>query len=360
MSLTGKLLSGLAKTSRASVLTQSKFFDKQALTKLSVAIMAAMCSGHLDGGPTAGSTMLVGDSRTFKTNICLYIISEYLRAFPDAVMIFVDAEFGAAARYFATFGIDTNRVIHIPVEDVEQMTFETVQILDKVEKGDRVIILIDSVSQVASKKEATDALEGNGTQDMTRARSLNSFWRVVNPKLNLKGIPLYAINSYYDDIGNKYAEKKIKGGKQGFLSADAVWFVTREQEKDKDKDLIGYTFNYRAMKSRFVKEGSKFPVTVTFDGGIDRYSGIWDLCKEFGLITMVSNGWYVADPRLGLNLTVKTQRVDLETDEHMKKIVESEVFREAVKNHYILSDSNMFASDDEKIDEETGEIIPNA
>lgn len=338
-------------------------------------LVNAMMSGHIMGGLTPGVTMVVGDSRTFKTNMCLYIISEFLNTFPDAVLVFVDSEFGAAKAYFDTFGIDTDRVIHIPVEDIEQMTFEVVQILDGVEKGDRVVFFIDSISQVSSKKEAADALEGKGTTDMTRARTLNSFWRIVTPKLNLKELPMLAINSFYDDMTNKYAERHIKGGKQGFLSSDAIWFVTRGKEKegakkgaektgddsDKGGALIGFTFTYSIMKSRFVKEGSKFPITVTFEGGIDKFSGIWDLARESGLLEMPSNAWYTINPALGLPYppTDKFRRADLDTPDFLQQVVDSKAFQQYVERKYRLSDEDgkMNMALTELVDPESGEII---
>lgn len=358
-SLAARLIKATGKNSRASILTQSKFFDKVALCSTSVPLVNALFSGHTGGGLTPGSTMIVGDSRTFKTNMCLFAIAEFMRTFPDAVMIFVDSEFGAAAAYFRTFGIDTDRVVHIPVEDIEQMTFEVVQILEGIEKGEHVAILIDSVSQVSSKKEAADALEGKGTTDMTRARTLNSFWRIVTPKLNLKSIPLLAINSYYDDMTNKYAERHIKGGKQGFLSADAVWYVSRSKEKDDENQLEGFTFTYNIMKSRFVKEGSKFPIRVTFEGGIDKYSGVWDLARESGLIDMPSNAWYTVQPALGLPYpaTDKFRRADLDNPEFLDQVVASKAFKDYVEKKYRLSDDNgQVNMQVEKVDGETGEI----
>lgn len=358
-SLASKLIKTTGKNSRASILTQSKFFDKKALCSTSVPLVNALFSGNFEGGLTPGSTMIVGDSRTFKTNMCLFAISEFMHTFPDSVMIFVDSEFGAAAAYFQTFGIDTDRVVHIPVEDIEQMTFEVVQILEGIEKGDKVAIMIDSVSQVSSKKEAADALEGKGTTDMTRARTLNSFWRIVTPKLNLKSIPLLAINSYYDDMTNKYAERHIKGGKQGFLSSDAVWYVSRSKEKDDDNKLAGFTFNYNIMKSRFVKEGSKFPIRVTFEGGIDKYSGIWDLARESGMIDMPSNAWYTVQPILGLPYppTDKFRRADLDTPEFLDQVIAAKPFRDYIEKKYRLSDENgMVNIAIESVDSETGEI----
>jgi len=342
-SLAKRLIQATGKESRASILTDSKFFDKEVVCTTSIPMANLLMSGFVKGGITPGITMVVGDSRTFKTNMCLFLAGQYMRKYPEAVMVFVDSEFGAASSYFKTFGIDTDRVVHIPVENIEQMTFEIVQILEAVTKGENVFFFIDSISQVSSKKEAQDALDGKGTTDMTRARTLNSFWRIVTPKLNLRGIPMFAINSFYDDMTNKYAERHIKGGKQGFLSSDAVWFVTRSKEKDED-GLNGFTFNYTPMKSRFVKEGTKFPIKVTFEGGIDQYSGIWDLAREFELVRMPSNAWYTVSETLGftdINPNEKFRKADLETPEFLSRIVLSKPFQELAEKKYRLGEGEM-------------------
>ncbi len=364
-SLAKKLIAATGKTSRADILSQSKFFDKQPLVVISTPIVAGLLSGNLDGGLTAGSTMLVGDSRTFKSNMCLYLVSEFMEKYKDAVCVFVDSEFGAAKAYFQTFNMDLNRIVHIPVEDIEQMTFEVVQVLDAIEKGEKVVFFIDSISQVSSKKEAADALEGKGTTDMTRARTLNSFWRIVTPKLNLKDIPLLAINSFYDDMTNKYAERHIKGGKQGFLSADAVWFVSRSKEKDEENALAGFTFNYSIMKSRFVIEGSKFPVRVTFEGGIDKYSGIWDLAREFDLVQMPSNAWYKVNPAVGetmaqwVNSASNFRKGDIENPVFFDALLKTPAFRKAFEDKYKLSGEGKMVqtAPSEYVVPDTGEVI---
>ena len=53
-----------------------------------------------------------------------------------------------------------------------------------------------------------------------------------------------------------------------YYSADNIWIIGRRQTKEGD-DVIGYEFIINIEKSRFVKEKSQFPLTVTFEGGID-------------------------------------------------------------------------------------------
>ncbi|AVO22884.1 DNA repair protein [Erwinia phage vB_EamM-Bue1] len=275
----------------AEELGLTKILDKEVITSTGIPLLNIANSGRVDGGIIPGAKQLVGDSRTFKTMFGLVDVKAYLDKFPDAICIFLDSEFGANQKYWVAMGIDMSRVVHVPLTSVENMQIVVMQQLNELERGDHVIFFIDSISQLPSSKEVNDAIKGEDKQDMTRARALNSFWRTVTIQLNLKNLPMVWINSYYDEIGNQYAEPNLKGGKQGFLSADNIWFITRSQVK-KDADLMGWNFNIKIMKGRFVKEQSKFPVTVLYEGGIDKWSGLLEISRALGYVDMPSSGWY--------------------------------------------------------------------
>ncbi len=66
MSLTKRLLTTLGKDSKATVFAESTFGEKNVLATTDIKMANLMLSGDLDGGITSGSTMIVGDSRTFK------------------------------------------------------------------------------------------------------------------------------------------------------------------------------------------------------------------------------------------------------------------------------------------------------
>jgi hypothetical protein len=86
--------------------------------------------------------------------------------------------------------IDMERVLHTPITDLEELKFDLVSQLSNLDKGDKVIIIVDSLGQLASKKELDDALAEKSTQDMTRAKVMKSVFRMINPHLNMKDIPL--------------------------------------------------------------------------------------------------------------------------------------------------------------------------
>lgn len=76
-----------------------------------------------------------------------------------------------------------------------------------------------------------------------------------------------------------------------YYSSDNIWIVGRQQDKD-GKELQGHHFIINIEKSRYVKEKSKIPITISFEGGINRYSGLLDIALEGGYVTKPKQGWY--------------------------------------------------------------------
>ena len=149
-----------------AVLSNSKFFTKKDMISTAIPAINVALSGRLDGGLTPGLTMWAGPSKHFKTAFSLLMAKAYLDKYEDGVVLFYDSEFGTPQSYFDAFGIDTDRVLHTPVTDVEQLKFDIMQQLQNIERGERVIIVIDSIGNLASKKEVEDALDQKSVADM--------------------------------------------------------------------------------------------------------------------------------------------------------------------------------------------------
>jgi RecA/RadA recombinase len=194
-----------------AVLSQSKFFTKKDMIPTSIPIINVALSGRLDGGLTPGLTMWAGPSKHFKTAFSLLMAKSYLDKYEDSVLLFYDSEFGTPQSYFDSFGIDTERVVHTPIMDVEQLKFDIMQQLNNIERNEHVIIVIDSIGNLASKKEVEDAMDGKSVADMSRAKQMKSLFRMVTPHLTMKDIPLVVVNHTYKEIG-LYPKDIVGGG----------------------------------------------------------------------------------------------------------------------------------------------------
>jgi RecA/RadA recombinase len=339
------LLDKLKKNStikETEVLNKSKFFNKKDMIQTTVPMINVALSGSLEGGLTPGLTVFAGPSKHFKTAFSLLLAKSYLDKYEDAIVLFYDSEFGSPQSYFDSFGIDTNRVLHTPITDIEQLKFDAMSQINNIERGDHVIIIIDSVGNLASKKEVDDALEGKSVADMTRAKQMKSLFRMVTPHLTIKDIPMIVVNHTYSEMG-LFPKQIVSGGTGIYYSADNIFIIGRQQEKD-GTDIIGYNFIINVEKSRFVREKSKIPVEVTFEGGISTWSGLLDVALEGGFVVKPSNGWY---SKKGQEQKVRLK--DTYTKDFWLPIITSKEFKEFIEGRYKMASNDMMINDMDQV-----------
>ena len=349
------IMDKLKKNSRikeTAILAESEFFNEgDAITTPVPAINIAF-SGDIDGGFSSGLTVLAGPSKHFKTSFALVAAASYLAKYDDAVCLFYDSEFGSPQSYFETYGIDPSRVLHSPITDVEVLKQDIVKQLQDITKADRVIIVIDSIGNLASKKETDDALEGKSVADMSRAKQLKSLFRMVTPYLKLRDIPMLAINHTYQEIG-LFPKAVVSGGTGIYYSADNIWIIGRRQQK-KGTDITGYDFVINIEKSRYVREKSKIPVRVTWEAGIAEYSGLLDVALAGGYVAKPSNGFYChVDMETGELIGKKVREKDTLAPDFWTPVFEKTNFKEFVKAQYQIAQTPMIEDFDLDITQES-------
>ena len=330
------IMDRLKKTSTvkaSSIVSESQFFEAKDLTSTPVPALNIALSGDIDGGLSPGLTVVAGPSKHFKSNISLVMVAAYLEKYPDAIALLYDTEFGITPDYLANFNIDTDRVLHTPIEHAEQLKFDLMKQLEVMEKGDHVIIMIDSIGNLASKKELEDALDGKSVADMTRAKVLKGLFRMVTPYLNTRNIPMICVNHTYKEIG-LFPKDIMSGGTGIYYSANQIFFMGRRQNK-KGTEVKGYDFIINVDKSRFVKEKSRIPISVSWDSGVSTYSGLLDIAVISGHVIKPSNGWYQrVDTATGEILGTKVREKDTHSKEFWDPILEETDFKEFVRDGY--------------------------
>jgi RecA/RadA recombinase len=350
-----KLLDKLQKNSTikdTEILNKSKFFNAKDLIQTPVPMINVALSGRLDGGLAPGLTVFAGPSKHFKTAFALMLAKAYMDKYEDAIVLFYDSEFGSPQSYFDSFGIDTNRVLHTPITDIEQLKHDSMAQLANIERGDHVLVIVDSVGNLASKKEVDDALEGKSVADMTRAKQMKSLFRMVTPHLNIKDIPMIVVNHTYMEQG-MFPKAVVSGGTGIYYSADAIFIIGRQQEKE-GQELVGYNFIINVEKSRHVREKSRIPVEVTFDGGISKWSGLLQVAQDAGFVVKPSNGWY---SRKGEEQKFRLK--DTYSKDFWLPVLADKDFREYIETNYRISSGSInqdLAMDDiqDEYDEVTG------
>ena len=334
-----------SKIKTTEILSESKFFTQKDMVPTDVPMVNVALSGSIHGGVTPGLTVLAGPSKHFKTSFALLMAGAYLRAKEDAVLLFYDSEFGSPQSYFEQFGIDTSRVLHTPITNVEELKFDLISQLEAMDRDDNVIVVIDSIGNLASKKELEDAINEKSVADMSRAKALKGLFRMCTPYLAMKNIPMLAVNHTYKEIG--LFPKDIVGGGTGiYYSADNIWILGRQQDKQ-GTEVKGYHFVINVEKSRYVKEKSKIPISVSWEGGVQRWSGLLDVALAGNYVAKPSNGWYCrVDTSTGELLDPKVRQAQTLEEEFWTPIFEFTDFAEFLEKQYKIGLPSQVAMED--------------
>jgi len=326
----------------SSALDESIFFNEKEAIPTELPILNVAFSGRLTGGLTSGLSVFAGESKSFKTMLALYCMKAYFDKYEDSVAVFYDSEFGTPPGYLKQFGLDLSRIIHVPIMHIEALKFDLTKRLESIDRGEKVFIMVDSLGNLASKKETEDAMSEKSVADMSRAKAIKSLFRIITPYLTTKNLPCIMINHIYKEIG-MFPKNIVAGGTGIMYSANQVFIITKAQEKDSatDKEIAGYRFTINIEKSRFVKEKSKLPFIVRYDSGIQKYSGLWDLAVEAGILKQVTKQSYEVDG-------VKRKTSEWEEDvDFWEDLIHNKAFSDYVSSKYMLSMENNLNDDDE-------------
>lgn len=340
----------------SSVLSKSKYLNSKDQIKLKTPILNVAFSADLQGGYEPGVTLVAGPSKHFKSNLCMVFVQAYLEQYPDAICIFYDSEFGTNKGYWQSSGIDPDRVLHIPVTNIEELKFDMMKKLEEINRGDKIIFFIDSIGNLASKKEVEDALKENSAADMSRAKQIKSYFRMITPHITMKDIPLFAIMHTYQSI-ELFPKTIVSGGTGGMLSANSVFIMGRAQEKEND-EIAGWNFTLNVEKSRTLKEKSKIPLLVTYEGGINKYSGLIDLALESGHVVNPKKGWYAkVNMETGEPIQPNIRLKQTYNDEFWSDILADPTFNEFIQKKYQVSHNKLQETLDSIAEESDEDMI---
>jgi len=161
----------------------------------------------------------------------------------------------------------------------------------------------------------------------------------------MKDIPCVVVNHTYKEIG-LYPKDIVGGGTGSYYSADNIFILGRQQEKE-GTEVVGYNFIINVEKSRYVKEKSKIPVSVSFDGGISKWSGLLDIALESGHVIKPSNGWYSKVNLETGEVEEKKWRIkDTDSKEFWMPLLTQKSFYDFVKDRYSVGQVDMIKADD--------------
>jgi RecA/RadA recombinase len=258
-------------------------------------IFNALVSGSIFGGiPSNKITAIAGESSTGKTFFCLSVVKHFLDSNPHSGVVYFESESAITKQMIEERGIDSKRMILVPVVTVQEFRTQAIRILDKYleqKKDDRqpMMFVLDSLGMLSTTKEIEDSEAGKETRDMTRAQIVKSIFRILTLKLGKANVPMLVTNHTYDVVGAYVPTKEMGGGSGLKYASSTIIYLSKSKEKD-GKEVIGNIIKCKAQKSRMTKENSQIETRLYYDArGLDKYYGLLELGEKYGVFERKGN-----------------------------------------------------------------------
>jgi len=263
-------------------------------------ILNALLSGSVYGGlPANKITAIAGESATGKTFFLMGMVKSFLDSDPNAGVIFFESESAITKQMVVDRGIDSKRMVIMPVTTVQEFRTQSLKVLDKYMETDEserqpMFICLDSLGMLSTTKEVEDTAEGKETRDMTRAQVLKAAFRVLTLKLGRAKVPMVLTNHTYDVVGSMFPQKEMGGGSGLKYAASSIVYLSKRKEKD-GTEVIGNIIHCKNHKSRLTKENKMVDVKLTYDKGLDKYYGLLELAEKYEIFKKVSTRFELPD-----------------------------------------------------------------
>ena len=253
----------------------------------------ALLSGSIFGGmPSNKITAIAGEAATGKTFFALGIVKAFLDKNKDAGVIYFESESALTKDLVETRGIDSKRMVIVPVATVQEFRHQSIKVIDKYleqeeSKRKPIMFVLDSLGMLSTTKEMEDTADGKETRDMTRSQIVKAAFRVLTLKLGKAKVPMIMTNHTYDVIGSMFPQKEMGGGSGLKYAASNIVYLSKRKEKD-GKEVIGNIIHCKNYKSRLTKENALIDVRLTYKDGLDKYYGLLDLAIKHNIFKSVS------------------------------------------------------------------------
>jgi RecA/RadA recombinase len=322
----------------------------------------AVLSGTIYGGiPSNQITMLAGENSTGKTYIMMRLA---YNAYKQGYRIYYfDSEGAVEDAMFENYNIPEDCYQIMPVNTVEQFRKQCSHIVDdyaeyvkslsakEYASRDKIIIMLDSLGNLASEKELEDTRKDKDTRAMSKQQMMKRFFTELTVRLNVLQIPLVLTNHVYEVIGAYVPSKEISGGSGGKYNASNTMMFSKTDMKDKKtNEYFASLMTVQVKKSRRCRPRIK----VNF---VLHYDGLGDIAEKAGLIKKTkvgsSNAFIIQDPKLPKDQwpTVLAGRID--TKEGVGTIMAE--IDEWVRENFKLKNQIDADEDDAVIDDESSE-----
>ena len=269
--------------------TDIKEFISTGSTMLDLAI-----SNRPNGGIAVGRiTELNGLESSGKSLVGAHLLSETQKK--GGVAVYIDTESAVSAEFLQAIGIDTDSMLYVHLETVEDI-FDTIEtIITKIRESSKdklVTILVDSLAAASTKVEMDADFDKDGWAT-SKAIVLSKAMRKITQLTARQKVCLIFTNQLRQKMGVMFGDPwTTSGGKAlPFHASTRIRLKNMGQIKDTKKNTIGIKIRAQVIKNRLGPplRSAEFP--LYFDKGIDDFGSWLTIMKDHKLVKQ-AGAWY--------------------------------------------------------------------
>jgi RecA/RadA recombinase len=284
----GSILDNIAKS--VPIQVEKEIKEKKFISTGVYIVDAAMSGRLLEGGvATNRISVFAGESGAGKSFLAYSCAKNAQKA--GYSVIYIDTEQAVDLEDLPKFGVsnDLEKFRLVRSNKVEDINITLTQLVDELKEQKlagyelpKLMIVLDSLGQMASNKEKADLLKGDIKQDMTKAKAIGSMFRSINNDLGYLDIPMIVCNHTYLTM-DLFPQAVMKGGLALLYSASVIGFMTKSklktgEEDDMDLGGSGISVLFKTQKNRLAKP-KKIRFDISFANGMNPYTGLDAFCR---------------------------------------------------------------------------------
>jgi recombination protein RecA len=299
------------------------------------------------GIPEGRCTILYGTEDSMKTSLCLKLIAQAQKKYPDKSAVFVDVEGVFSRNWARTLGVDVDKLVYIHPDNAEQMVDIVEGILYT---EDASLVVVDSLAALLttheSEKSAEDAIVGR------TGLVINKFYRKMSMALGKarragRNPSVLCINQIRFKIGVTHGNPETMPGGPSFKYASSMTIrlygkdimetaVSKSLPAYKELSMIIQKHKVPILAKKGILQVALMPIPEYHleVGEAYDWNTLLAYLKSMELLTKVSDkkgGWQFVHPSTGEVSIFKKQ------DELKAQIYADPAFAQEVKSGLIAA-----------------------
>ena len=264
-------------------------------------ILDLAISNRPDGGLAAGRiTEINGLEGSGKSLIGAHALAATQKK--GGLAVYIDTESAVSSEFLQAIGIDTENMLYVHLETVEEI-FDTIEtIVAKIRESDKdklVTILVDSLAAASTKVEMDADFDKDGWAT-AKAIVISKAMRKITQLIARQRVCLIFTNQLRQKLGVMFGDPwTTSGGKAlPFHSSTRIRLKNVGQIKDTKKNTIGIKIRAQVIKNRLGPPLRSADFSLYFDKGIDDFGSWLEVLKGHKLIKQ-AGAWYTLEDQDG-------------------------------------------------------------